>query len=409
MSKLSAVIRHEYATIVKQPSFWIVMVAIPLFIGAIIAAISFGNQASSDRIESLAKDIRNVAVVDDSGFVSKELVESSGQTYANISELEELKQEVASGERNGLVYYPNDLKDSKEYEVYVNGTDFSRVSSINSLGDTLLETSLYAPLGSADVIALAQNGAGSTLTSYENGEPSPGFNKYIVPGLFTAMFYLILLFSIGYILTSISEEKENRSMEMALTYLRPRTLILGKLFGVILVTLTQLLFFATIAVVAYFIALGLGNEALRLPAGIDLSNLVFEPTAILFGIGFLVIGFMLYAGLMAITAAALPARQANSFSAVFFIAGFSPFYFMNLILTDPENPVVRFVTFFPLTSPTTSLIRNTVGNLSLAEASLALGVMFASMLLAVWLAVRIFPKGALEFQNAISFKSIFYK
>ena len=35
MSKLRTVIRHEYMTIVKQPSFWVAMVVLPLIFAGI--------------------------------------------------------------------------------------------------------------------------------------------------------------------------------------------------------------------------------------------------------------------------------------------------------------------------------------------------------------------------------------
>ena len=68
MSKLRAVIRHEYLTIVKQPSFWIVMIAIPAIIAFVGALMYFSNQASSDRIAELAKVMKNVAIFVMSGI-----------------------------------------------------------------------------------------------------------------------------------------------------------------------------------------------------------------------------------------------------------------------------------------------------------------------------------------------------
>lgn len=407
MSKLRAVIRHEYTTIVKQPSFWIMMLALPIIMGVVFLMVFLSGKASTDRLDSLTSDIKNVVVIDESGYVPGEIVKAGGQQTRPVAELEASKEQVADGTLTGLVYYPENLTETKKYEVYVNGDDLSRVQTVQSLADTMLRTSLFAPLGSADVIELAQGGGSSTLVTYEDGQVGAGFNKYIIPGLFALAFYLILFFSVGYILTSISEEKENRSMEMALTYLRPRILILGKLIGVILVTITQLAFMGALIAIAVLVLTQTNAMAIQLPAGIDLAKLVFDPVAIFFGAGFLISGFMLYAGLMAITAAALPARQANAFSAVFYIAGFAPFYMIQLILTDPSNPITTFVTFFPLTSPIVTLVRNTVGNMGIAEASLALLVMTTFTLLAVWFAVKIFPKGALEYQNPLSFKSFF--
>jgi ABC-type Na+ efflux pump permease subunit len=79
------------------------------------------------------------------------------------------------------------------------------------------------------------------------------------------------------------------------------------------------------------------------------------------------------------------------------------------VLTDPSNPVVQFITYFPITAPTTSLVRNTVGNISVGEATLSLVIMSVVAVLMLWLVVRVFPKGALEFQNPLSWKAIFSK
>jgi ABC-2 type transport system permease protein len=215
------------------------------------------------------------------------------------------------------------------------------------------------------------------------------------------------MFSIGYILTSISDEKENRSMEMALTYVSPRTLIVGKLIAVVLITLTQLLFFGMLSVVAAVIAVT--TNFIQLPANFDLTALPIDPVSVLFGLGFLIVGFILFAAFMAFIAVLLPAKQANNFSAFFYVLPFVPTWFIWTVLTDPSNPVVQFITYFPITAPTTSLIRNTVGNITAGEAAISLGVMAVVAVIVMWLTVRVFPKGALEFENPLSIRAIFSK
>ena len=69
MSKLRSVIRHEYLTIIKQPSFWIAMLAIPILIGAALGLSYLGNKSSENRIDELAKDLKNVAIIDQSGLL----------------------------------------------------------------------------------------------------------------------------------------------------------------------------------------------------------------------------------------------------------------------------------------------------------------------------------------------------
>ena len=409
MDKLKIVIKHEYLTIVKQPSFWIIMLAIPAIIALVLGLSYLGNKSSQDRINELAKDLKNVAIVDKSGLLNKDVITSSGLTVSPTTEADSLQEAVRDGNKQALIVYPETLSKDRKYTIYLSSTDFTMMGTVTSLGDNLLKTSLFLPLGSADIIALAQQGAETQVITYKNGDETAGLNEYVVPGLFVVLFYIIFAFSVGYMLTSVSEEKENRSMEMVLTYIAPRNLIVGKLLAVILVTLTQVVFFALLAVIAYFVMQSLGN-AISLPAGIELQKLVFNPLTIFFGASYLIVGFLMFAGFMTATAAITPStKEANSFSAVFYVGAFIPFYFVTMILTDPENPITRFITFFPLTSPVVALLRNAVGNMSLLEASLALFVMTVFMIISIWIAIRAFSRGALEYSSNIKLRNLFNK
>ena len=407
MSKLRTVVRHEYMTIIRQPSFWIAMLATPLIIGAVLILTTIGNQSSAARIEEIAKDLKNVAIVDESTLINKQVVTASGLTLSPASEKDELIEAVRAEKKEALVVYPSNLAKERKYDIYLSSNDLTINGSVHSLANNILTTSVFLPLGSADIIALAQNGAETKVTTYSHGEETAGINEYIVPGLFVALFYIVFLFSVGYMLTSVSEEKENRSMEMVLTYVKPRNLIVGKLLAVSLITFTQVAFFVLLAGLALLIMYLLGN-AISLPAGVDLTQLVFDPVTILFAAGFFVAGFLLFAGLMTATAAAAPSsKEANNFAAVFYIGAFIPFYFITTILTDPENPIVRFLTFFPITSPVVSMVRNAVGNMGPMESTLSLIVMTGFMVVSIWLAVRAFSLGALEFSQTIKIRSLF--
>jgi len=407
MSKLNSVVRHEYLTVVKQKGFWAYMIAMPIVFLFIFILIGIAGRSDNTSLEKVAGDLKDVAVVDASGLVVEEVIRGSGQTPYPAGDLDSLRHEVESGERKGLIYYPADILQTARYDVYVSGVDFIFSTSVSEVGAALLQASLYAPIGSAEKIKLAQQGAEGVTTTYANGTTSVGFTRFIVPGAIAVMFVIILMFSIGYILTSISDEKENRSMEMALTYVSPRTLIVGKLIAVVLITLTQLLFFGVLSIVAAVIAVT--TNFIQLPANFDLTALPIDPVSVLFGLGFLIVGFILFAAFMAFIAVLLPAKQANNFSAFFYILPFVPTWFIWTVLTDPSNPVVQFITYFPITAPTTSLIRNTVGNITTGEAAISLGVMAVVAFLVMWLTVRVFPKGALEFENPLSLRAIFSK
>ena len=407
MAKLSSVVRHEYLTIIKQPSFWIAMIAIPVLIGVVITLSVLGNQASEKRVEELSRDLKNVVIVDESGLVNEQVVAGAGLTMQAPEKASVLREEVRLGKREALVVYPTTLQKERTYRIYLSGNDLTKMGSVSTLADNLLKTSVFLPLKSPEIIALAQSGASSEITSYKDGEETAGFNEYVAPGIFVLLFYIIFAFSVSYMLTSVSEEKENRSMEMVLTYVKPRTLIVGKLLGVSLVTLTQVAFFAALAGIG-FLVLQQAQGGVVLPMGIEPSRIVFDFWPIFFGFAFLVVGFLMFAGFMTATAAAAPSsKEANNFSAVFYMGAFIPFYFIMLMVTSPDNPIVKFLTFFPLTSPTVTLVRNAVGNMSLMESWLALGAMALFMTISIWIAVKAFRLGALEFSQTIKLSKLF--
>src|SRR5690606_4194386 len=157
-----------------------------------------------------------------------------------------------------------------------------------------------------------------------------------------------------------------------------------------------------LALAGYLVLQQIGSSALALPAGISLDKITFDPLAIFFGAAYLIIGFLMFAGFMSATAAGAPSsKEANNFSSVFFIGAFIPFYFFMPIITDPHGPLVQFLSYFPLTSPVVSLIRNTVGSMEGFEPWLILIAMTIFMLLSIWIAVRAFKLGALEFGSTI--------
>lgn len=409
MSKIRSVIRHEYLTIVKQPSFWIVMIAIPVLIGAVIGLTYLGNKSSADRIEEIADELKNVAIIDNSGLVNQDVVAQTGLTFEQNVDPSSAREQVRTGDLDALIVYPENLAEEKSYQAYLSTNDLTKSSSVTSIGDNVLKTSLFLPLGSADIVALAQNGASADVTMYDDGEATGGFNDYIAPGIFVVLFYIIFAFSISYMLTSVSEEKENRSMEMVLTYVKPRILIVGKLLAVTLVTLTQVTFFLLLGLIGLLVMNSLGTTV-NLPAGISLADITLSPLPIFFGAAYLIVGFLMFAGFMTATAAAAPSsKEANNFSSVFFIGAFIPFYFFMPILTDPQGSLVQFLTYFPLTSPVVSLMRNTVGNFEGFEPWLTLIVMTVFMCISIWIAIRAFKLGALEFGSTIKLSKLFKK
>ncbi len=403
-SKLRAVVRHEYLTIIKQPSFWISLIAIPLLM-AIIILISVLTDSSNNRDVDKLKGQLTIAVIDKSDIISPDVAKAYNLHIKDSAEQTALENSVKSGGIDGLIMYPKDLEETGKYQMLADNTDGDNSAIVTELGRTVLQQSLLLPLGTKELATLALSGGDGSIQSYKDGKPDKKFIEYVVPGAFLVLFYIVLIFSVGYALTSVSEEKENRSIEMVLSYVKPQTLILGKLLGIILVTLTQIAIIALLGIAGYLIARAFGND-LSLP--FNVSDLTFVPFELLIGIGFLIFGFIFYVALMAMIGAIFPSsKEAGSFSTVFFILPALPFWGIDAITGQAASMYTQILTYFPLTSPTTVLLRNMTGNLSVLEGIVSLVILVVATIITLLLAAKAFRLGTLEYSERIKFGSLF--
>lgn len=404
--KLQAVIRHEFLTIIKQKSFWISLVAFPLIAGLIILIGALTDSSETPNVAP-GDASRNIAIIDNSTLINPEVSKKYNVKLESPDKAGSLQAAVQNGELGGLIVYPQNLADSGTYQMFADNTKDDNSAIVSELGRAILQQSLLAPLESEKLTGLALTGGQGSVQAFADGEPERQVNEYIVPGAFLVLFYIVLVFSVGYALASVSEEKENRSIEMVLSYVKPQTLIFGKLLAIILVTLTQIIFIGLMAGIAYVIARLLGND-LSLP--FSLSDLTFVPIEILLGAGFLVIGFIFFVGLMAMIGAIFPSsKEASGFSTIFYLLPAVPFWGIDAITNQPSSMFTQILTYFPLTSPTTVLIRNAAGNLGTVEGLVSLAILIISTVAIVGLAAKAFRLGTLEFSDRIKLGSLFQK
>jgi ABC-2 type transport system permease protein len=154
------------------------------------------------------------------------------------------------------------------------------------------------------------------------------------------------------------------------------------------------------------IYLQFGSE-LALP-NIDLRNLPLDATRILIGALLFAASFMLFTGLLVALGAAMPtAKEASGFFGVIMIFIFGPLYAFSLFISAPHSSIVTFLSFFPLTAPIPLMLRNAVGNLSLSEAAIGIGILTLSAVAVLAVAIRLFRYGALEYSKRLSLRSLF--
>ena len=275
---------------------------------------------------------------------------------------------------------------------------------IDNLQQILDETNVEVTLQTIRVDETGQGEATSSALSF-------GIGLFM-----TFILYMFLLMYGQLVMTSIIEEKNNRVLELVVSSVRPVHLMLGKIFGVGLVAVLQIIIWGVLLcvmsafVLPVLLPAGVGDQvamfnAGTLPSGGDtldpeLLNAIslFSSAAYiakLFGyiLIFLIGGFLFYASIFAAIGSAVDniqdASQLTSFAVIPIVIG------LVIGLTageDPNSSLAFWTSVIPFTSPMVMLMRVPFGIPSW-ETWLAVGVLYLSFLVMVWIAAKIYRIG----------------
>lgn len=399
MHNLGTVISFEVTRTLKKKSFWLLALSFPVLIGLVFAVVFFSNQATDKAATDTQKQHFSLAITDESGVISPQFI-SQFETQKVNSKQQGINA-VTSGKLDAYFYYPADISKQK-VDVYAKDVGLFDNSRYTAIAGALLKQSVAAKTD-AQAVAVLQDKVAFSSVNYKDGVVFDGLKQLIAPGAFLVLFYILIAMFGGQMLTSTTEEKENRVIEMILTTIKARTLIIGKILSLIILSGIQMLI---ILIPVVFIYILYGSQ-LTLP-NIDLANIPIDPVRIAIGAAVFMLSFLLFTGLLVAIGAAVPtAKEASGFFGAIMLFIFGPLYAGSLFVSAPHSGIVIFLSYFPLTAPIPLMLRNAVGNLSLPEALIGIGVLAISAAIALSLAVRLFRYGALEYSKRLSLSTIF--
>lgn len=398
MHNLGTVTRFEIIRTLKKKSFWIAALSVPVVIALVGVVIFFSNKTTNDVSGQLAGERYSLGVTDKSGVVAPSILRSLG---ARVLATEKQGIEaVKTGKLDAYFYYPEDLsKDT--VKVYGKEVGIFKNNRYDGLAKQILSHSVAATTEPTARTVL-QGQTKVETTTYADGKEDKGFLKLIAPGVFLVLFYIMIVTFGNQMLTSVTEEKENRVIEMILTTIKPTTLLLGKLFSLVILAFIQLMVILVPVIAGYF----LFKDNLALPS-LDLANIPLDPVAISLGAAIFVVSFLMFTGILMTLGAAMPtAKEANSFFGAVMAFTFGPLYAAPLFISSPDSLLVQILSYFPLTSPIPLLLRNAVGNLELVPALIAIALLLVTAAIVISIGVRIFRFGALEYSRKLSVKEV---
>lgn len=401
MHNLGTVFRFEVKRTLKKKSFWITALSFPVIIIVVFGIIFFSNQASTQAAEETRNQPFSLAVTDDSKLISAQLLSAAKASVTTDKQaaIEQVKQ----GALDAYIYYPADLS-TQSVEIYAKNVSLFDNGRYEAIAKSLLQVTAQATT-TPEIQTILQDRVNFTATTYKDGQVYDGLKELIAPGVFLVLFYILIAMFGNQMLTSTTEEKENRVIEMILTTIQARTLIIGKILSLIVLAAVQMLVILLPTLILYLVF----RDMLSIP-NFDLTNIPLDPVRITIGALIFVTSFLMFTGILVGIGAATPtAKEATGFFGVVMLFIFGPLYAVTLFVSSPDAVLVKVLSFFPLTAPIPLMLRNAVGNLSITDAIIGISILGLSAIIALAVSIRMFRYGALEYSRRMSLKTIFTK
>ena len=398
MHNLGTVFKFETIRVLKKPTFWLMALGFPLMFAALYGIVFWSQITTMQAAKELEKQEFSLAVTDDSKLVRPELLMAA--KTKTVESKEAGINDVKNGKIDAYIYFPKDIGKQK-VEVYGKDVGLFQNGKYGAVAQSLLSQSVASSVSQAQV-AILQNKVQLSSTTYLDGKEHGGINEMIAPGLFLVIFFMLITFFGNQMLTSSTEEKENRTVEMLLTMVKTDTLITGKILSLMVLALIQMLVIV-LPVAAGYLAFG---SKLQLP-NMDLSLLVFDPVRIGLALVIFLASFMMFTGMLVTLGAMMPtAKEASQWFGLVIMLIFGPFYGITAFVSFPDSPFVKFLSLFPFTAPIPLLLRNAVGNLPAWEGLLGVALLIVAAVFVLWLAVRIFRYGAMSYDSKLSLSAL---
>jgi ABC-2 type transport system permease protein len=397
MKKMLLVLKNEFISVVSRKSFLLTLFLIPLTSFVIVVAISGLQQKGGVDTGAALENIFNPQAKPAlEGFVDMSgLMQEVPPGYEHLLAPYQTESEASEAIQKGVItaYYliPRDYVATGEL-VYVR-PDF------NPLGGSNQSSSIHAMVAynladqSLDLAYRLQDPLNVTEINLSGSQrDETNWLTFFMPYGITFLFYIVILTSSSLMLNSVTNEKTNRVIEILLTSITPQQMLTGKIIALGLVGLLQ----TVVWLGAGMLLLKISGNTFPLAAAIQLPGIT-----LLWGIIFFLLGYAVYASLMAGIGALVPnLREGSQLTTVVIIPMIVPLILISTLLNTPDSPLAVFLSLFPFTSPVTMMMRIAATSVPTWQVGLAILLLTGT----AWLLVRA-SSGLFRAQNLLAGQS----
>jgi ABC-2 type transport system permease protein len=396
MRKLWLVAKQEFQKRVKKKSFIIGTLLFPVLFGIIIGVTIF--------IIERDKNTNPIGYVDHSGILKAGLLpeNSTNDTVIKIIEFTSQKEAMLAIENleiQAFFVVPADYLISKRVDLYY-WRDYPDQSTIRVFNDYIRMNLL--PDGPGIIQSRIIEGIDLTMRSGDGKrqfDEDTGFVAILFPMAVAMFFIFAVIGASGYFLQAITDEKENRTMEIAITSLAPWQLIGGKSLGLIAVAFSQIIIWLTSILIA------LGNLPKLYP---ELMGLELPLDILLVFLLFFIPAFVLVGSMMvAIGGAVTELQEGQQIAGILNLLFTFPLFLTAFAIANPNSPLLIFLSFWPTTSFLTITLRWGLTIIPFWQIIVSWFILVLSSVITIYFAINIFRIGMLRYGKRLSLKAVF--
>ncbi|NPV55172.1 MAG: ABC transporter permease [Anaerolineae bacterium] len=340
------VFKQELITVVSRFSFVFAVVILPIISFGIYYGVSLLQREQTgfdiEQVFTPKEEALPEGYVDHAGIIDRVPAGIEDELLPFASD-EQAEAALKAGEV-GLYYrLPADFMQSGR--VTIIQQEYNPISGLGSSG-LLNEVIRYNLVGENTEMAERLNNPlvleKTTLTE-DTARDLESPLTYLIPYAVAMLLFMVILTSASLMLSSVAKEKENRMMEILMSSVRPLELLGGKMAALGLAGLLQTVIWAVVG----WSLLQLSGRSFDIQLPAQLS-----PAIILWVVLFFVIGYFLYASLMAgIGALVSSIKEASQLTMLVVMPMTVPLIFSGSLLTQPNGTLSTALSLFPLTSP----------------------------------------------------------
>ena len=240
--------------------------------------------------------------------------------------------------------------------------------------------------------ASLSTGPALTLRELEPSDPN-GDASFLFANVGVILLF-ISIFTFGtWVLTGVVEEKQSRVVEVVLSTVQPRDLLVGKVLGIGLLGLVQLVLMVAVGLVA-----GTAAGRFTLPP-------TTAPTVLMLLLWF-VLGYALYSTALGVLGALASRMEeaSNASSPVSIVASGAYIFSLLVALDDPSGTAARVATFIPPVAPMVVPLRAALGAIEPWEIVLSAGLTAATIWALLVFGGRVYSGAVLQTTGRIKLR-----